>query len=140
MHRRLMKGDPLPLVAANTEEYERLLDFVFHKRPFIPHPVKKVLMRDAIAHRPLNIRIFNQFLHSRTSEPLETLLNGRTVPTLIVWGSQDRVLHVSGAKILAAVMPNAEVAVMDSVGHLPMIEKPKETAELVLSFLQRRKP
>ena len=45
-------------------------------------------------------------------------------------------LHVSGAKILEKVMPNAQAAVMDALGHLPMIEKPKETAELYLSFLE----
>jgi abhydrolase domain-containing protein 6 len=50
------------------------------------------------------------------------------------------VLHVSGAKILEAVMPNAKAAVMDAVGHLPMIEKPKETAELYLTFLEQREP
>jgi abhydrolase domain-containing protein 6 len=50
------------------------------------------------------------------------------------------VLRVSRAKILEAVMPNAKVAVMDAVGHLPMIEKPKETAELYLSFLEQREP
>jgi hypothetical protein len=50
------------------------------------------------------------------------------------------VLHVSGAKILEAVMPNAKAAVMDAVGHLPMIEKPKETAELYLNFLEQREP
>ena len=47
-------------------------------------------------------------------------------------------LHVSGAKILEAVMSNAKAAVRDAVGHLPMIEKPNETAELYLSFLEQR--
>jgi len=50
------------------------------------------------------------------------------------------VLHVSGAKILEAVIPNAKATVMDAVGHLPMIEKPKETAEFYLSFLEQREP
>jgi hypothetical protein len=50
------------------------------------------------------------------------------------------VLHVSGAKILEAVMPNAKAAMMDAVGHLPMIEKPKETAELYLSFFDQSEP
>jgi len=63
-----------------------------------------------------------------------------TISTLVVWGSHDRVLHVSGAGIIEDVMPNARIAVMDAVGHLPMIEKPKETADLFLEFLARREP
>lgn len=138
MYRRLMDGKPFPLVAANKEEYERLLDFIFFKRPFIPLPIKKVLIQEAIAHRPLNVKIFNQFRNPENVEALETLMNGLKVSTLIIWGANDRVLHVSGAKILAAAMPNATVAVMDAVGHLPMIEKPKQTAQLYLNFLDRR--
>ena len=49
-------------------------------------------------------------------------------------------LHVSGAKILEAIMPNAKAEVMDAVGHLPMIEKPEEIAALYLSFLEQREP
>ena len=140
MNRRLMDGKPNPLVAENIEDYERLLDFVFVKRPFIPRPIKKLLIQEAIEHKPLNSKIFKQLRSSRDVQPLEILLKGVSVPTLIIWGSHDRVLHVSGAKILEAVMPNAKAAVMDAVGHLPMIEKPKETAELYLSFLDQREP
>jgi len=45
-------------------------------------------------------------------------------------------LHVSGAKILESVMSKARVEIIDAVGHLPMIEKPEETAALYLSFLK----
>jgi len=140
MNRRLMDGKPNPLVAESIEDYERLLDFVFVKRPFIPRPIKKLLIQEAIEHQPLNSKIFKQLHSSRDVQPLEILLNGVTVPTLIVWGSHDRVLHVSGAKILEAVIPNARAEVLDAVGHLPMIEKPEETAGLYLSFLEKREP
>ena len=59
-------------------------------------------------------------------------------PTLIVWGSQDRVLHISGARILETVMSKVDVTIMGGVGHLPMIEKPEETANLYLSFLKSK--
>ena len=49
-------------------------------------------------------------------------------------------LHGFGAKILEAIMPKAKAEVMDAVGHLPMIEKPEETAALYLSFLEQREP
>ena len=71
---------------------------------------------------------------SARAAPREKTVKGLAVPTLIVWGAQDRVLHVSGGGVLAAVMPNARTAVMPAVGHLPMIEKPRETAGLYLKF------
>jgi len=134
---RLMKeGKPNPLVAESVEDYERLLDFVFVKRPFIPRPIKKVLIREAMEHQPLNRKIFQQLHGSADVPPLEVLLKGLPVPTLIVWGAQDRVLHVSGAKILESVMPKAKAEVLDGSGHLPMVEKPEETARLYLNFLK----
>ena len=86
----------------------------------------------------LNSKIFKQLAGSRDVPPLEVLVKGLPVPTLIIWGTHDRVLHVSGAKILEAVLPNAKAEVMDAVGHLPMIEKPKQTAEAYLRFLKSR--
>jgi abhydrolase domain-containing protein 6 len=138
MNRRLKEGKPNPLVVRSVEDYERLLDFVFVKRPFIPLPIKKVLTQEAIEHQPLNRKIFKQLRNSVDVTPLEVLLKGSSVKTLIVWGAQDRVLHVSGAKILESVMSKAKVEVMDAVGHLPMIEKPEKTAVLYLSFLESR--
>jgi len=99
----------------------------------------KKLAKDAIRNRPLNQNIFKQIHEISNSTGLEGTLKGSLVPTLIVWGDNDRVLHVSGAKILESVMPKAQVAIMEGVGHLPMIEKPKETAEIYMSFLGKLK-
>ncbi len=63
------------------------------------------------------------------------LLKGLSTRTLILWGARDRVLHVSGAKILESAMPRAKVVIMDDAGHVPMIERPKESAQAYLSFL-----
>jgi pimeloyl-ACP methyl ester carboxylesterase len=139
MYRMLDEGKQNPLVVGNVEDYERLLDFVFVKRPFIPLPIKKVLIQEAVAHQPLNREIFKQLRRSVDISPLEVLLKGLSIDTLIVWGAQDRVLHVSGAKILESVMSKATAAVMDAVGHLPMIEKPGKTAMLYLNFIESRK-
>jgi abhydrolase domain-containing protein 6 len=140
MFRRLKEGKTNPLVAASIEDYERLLDFIFVKRPFIPRAIKKYLIQEAIEHQSLNRKIFKQLRSSVDDPPLEDMLKGLPVPTLIIWGLQDRVLHVSGAKILETIMPKAKAEVMDAVGHLPMIEKPEETAALYLSFLEQREP
>lgn len=137
MFQRLKAGKPNPLVAQDVEGYDRLLDFVFVKRPFIPGAIKRHLVREAIENHPMNLRIFKQIRKEGMSAlPLEILLDGLPVPTLIVWGDQDRVLHVSGARILESVMPMAKAVVMEDVGHLPMIEKPKETAAFYIRYLE----
>jgi len=137
MAHRLAAGGANPLIVATADDYEDLLDFVFFERPFIPRPIKTVFVREAIAHRPLNVSIFKQYRDPRHLEPLENGLKDMAVPTLIIWGAEDRVLHASGARILAAAMPKARAVVMAGVGHVPMIEKPEDTAALILAFQDR---
>ena len=134
--RLLEAGKPDPLIVDSVEDYERLLDFVFVKRPFIPRPIKHYFAQQAIKYHKLNEKIDEQLRKDKdSSPPLEVLLSQSSIPSLILWGAEDRVLHVSGAKILESVMPKAKVVIMEDVGHVPMIEKPEESAKLFLDFL-----
>jgi pimeloyl-ACP methyl ester carboxylesterase len=139
MGKELNEGKPNPLIVNSLEDYDRLLHFVFVKRPFIPGPMLKKLAEEALKNRPLNQKIFRQINGVPVKSGLEGALNSSVVPTLILWGADDRVLHVSGAKVLESVMPNAQVAIMKGVGHLPMIEKPAEAAEIYIRFLRQKK-
>ncbi len=139
MAKTLNAGKPNPLIVESPEDYQRLLDFIFVKKPFIPRPLLNQLAKDAIRNRSINQIIFKQINVASRKIGLESTLKGSVVPTLILWGDNDRVLHVSGANILASVMPKSQVAIMKGVGHLPMIEKPKESAEIYMSFLNQIK-
>lgn len=70
------------------------------------------------------------------SEPVE--LEKIQVPTLIVWGAEDTLIPVEGGRRAAARMPDAELALIEGVGHVPMEEKPEELVRIVLPFLERR--
>jgi len=135
----LKQGQAPPLIVQNAREYDYLLDFVFHQRPYIPGVVQRQLARQTIKRQSLYTRIWKQLEGAWTTQPLEGALNGLEIPTLIVWGTNDRVLHVSGAKILEAVMPQAKIALLEAAGHLPMVEQPVQSAGLYLRFLNRKK-
>jgi 4,5:9,10-diseco-3-hydroxy-5,9,17-trioxoandrosta-1(10),2-diene-4-oate hydrolase len=60
------------------------------------------------------------------------------VPTLIVWGKQDRVIPVHHARIARERIPNAELCIFDRCGHAPMIEKAGEFNRLVADFVANR--
>lgn len=58
-----------------------------------------------------------------------------TVPTLVVWGQQDRVLPVAQAHVAVQGLPNARHHIFDPCGHCPQLECPEEFNALVLEFL-----
>ena len=130
---RIAKGGSNPLIAGNADEFAAVFQFVMSDPPFVPRRILDVMGRTAIAHHDLNTRIFTQI---RSAPGLEEQVKGLAVPVHIVWGDRDRALHVGGAKILQGLMPNCTVLILPGVGHLPMLERPREVGEDYLAFRQ----
>ena len=53
------------------------------------------------------------------------------VPTLVIWGENDRIVPTSAGKRIAEAMPNALLQVIEDVGHLPHIERAQEVIPLL---------
>jgi len=117
------------LTASNREEFEKIVDVVMYERPaFAPGFVVDAMAARAAADQPLHKRIYKDF--KTVPSDLATALNASTYkgPGLIVWGKEDRVLHVDGAAELKTAMPGFDVILMDKVGHVPMMEQPEQVA------------
>lgn len=117
------------LTASNREEFEKIVDVVMYERPaFAPGFVVDAMAARAAADQPLHKRIYKDF--KTVPSDLATALTASTYkgPGLIVWGKEDRVLHVDGAAELKTAMPGFDVILMDKVGHVPMMEQPEQVA------------
>jgi abhydrolase domain-containing protein 6 len=130
----LLSKEANPLLVKKAEDYEHLMDFVFFKRPFIPQSIIQHFTRKAIANQPLHSRIFKQLASDTDNIPMELFLPQVRVPTLVTWGEKDRMLHVSGAKILESSLPDATIQIMKNTGHIPMLEKPEASALAFTAF------
>ncbi len=58
-------------------------------------------------------------------------------PTLVIAGDNDYFIPASFSRIIAENIPGAVYAEVAFGGHIPFIEKPRETADLVIGFLDR---
>ncbi len=119
-----------PLLARNEEEFARLAAFVMSDPPYIPRPMLDVIARERIRNFALEERIFKQL----ATDSVEERVTGMATPALIVWGDQDRAVNVATAGILHKLMPRSQVIIMPGIGHLPMIERPRQSAEDYLRF------
>lgn len=63
-------------------------------------------------------------------------LVGLAVPTLFVWGEEDRLGPPELGHEMAALMPDARVQVVPGAGHLPWLDRPAQVADLVTGFLR----
>jgi len=71
---------------------------------------------------------------------LRRWLHRVSVPTLLVWGADDRFVTAAyyGAAFRAAI-PGAKFETIDGAGHFPHIEEPRAFSERVRGFLAERK-
>lgn len=58
------------------------------------------------------------------------------VPTLVISGDNDYFIPTKFSKIIAGSIPGALYREVAFGGHIPFIEKPRETADLVIGFLR----
>ncbi|HEV7683421.1 MAG TPA: alpha/beta hydrolase [Pyrinomonadaceae bacterium] len=59
-----------------------------------------------------------------------------TVPTLILWGREDKVIPLRVGELLHNLLPNSTLEVIEECGHIPQEEKPEETISLISNFLK----
>jgi len=119
-----------PLMITRESDFPAFLKFVMSDPPYIPGSVMDVLARERIANQALEQQVFGQI----ATDSVSASVKGLATPTLIVWGDEDRALSVGTVPVLKTLLPNARAVVMPHIGHAPMIERPKETAEDYLRF------
>ena len=132
----LMRGES-PLTPDTTEEFIELLGYAFHEKPFIPWPITSVLAERAVESSAFTRKMWKDF--NAYSTDIVPLLPQLDLPVLVIWGDKDRILHVSTTEVLERSLPNVETVIMKDCGHMPMLERPKETAGYYVSFLSRHK-
>ncbi len=58
-----------------------------------------------------------------------------SVPTLILWGQQDRVIPIVIGEMLDAAIPDSSLVRIDRSGHVPQEETPEALVPQILDFL-----
>ena len=135
---QLEKGNNL-LLASNTEDINKLVALVYVKEPTIPTSFKKIIAADWIAHSEFNKKIWNDLWPENQWFSLAPFLPMIQVPTLIIWGDQDKLLDVGCVAFLEKNLKNYRTVIMKDTGHCPMVEKPEETAKVYMSFLKEKR-
>lgn len=72
---------------------------------------------------------------SRDEEAFAARLGEIEVPVLVIWGDKDGLIPVSAAHEFKKRIPQAELAIFENVGHVPMEEVPAASAAAVRDFL-----
>jgi len=136
---KLMEKGENPLLVKSPEDFDRILALLFVNPPPFPPSFKKILAERAMAGAAFNEKIFKDMSgdFSKTTSPLAPFLPKIEAPVLIIWGDKDRILDVSSVPILEKGLKNRQTVIMKDTGHVPMMEKPQETALTYRAFIEK---
>lgn len=82
-------------------------------------------------NRAALVQRFEQVPIEGDTSKLKTL----TMPTLILWGGQDRLIPPDNAHRFDEDLPNSRLVIFDSLGHVPHEEDPEATVRELEKFL-----
>lgn len=64
-------------------------------------------------------------------------LKSINIPTLLIWGDNDRIVPLENGERLNRDLCNSELHVIDTCGHMPQEECPQATVNVITRFLER---
>ena len=131
---KLVEKGEKPFAIKDSNDMQRMMAFLFVNQPFLPYPIKKVMTQTAIANR--------QFYEKEGKEiwsdfySLEKDLPNIKAPALILWGDKDQVVDISSVPVFEKGLKNHKTVIIKDCGHVPMMEKPQETATHYIDFIK----
>jgi abhydrolase domain-containing protein 6 len=134
----LVRKGENPLLLRSYRDYVRLLPFVYAKPLWIPPRISRAIAARAIAATPFNKKVFDDIVAENKDldeYALGAVLREIEARSLILWGGADRIMDPSSIPIMQRRLRSSRTVIIKDCGHLPLIESPRETAELLLEFL-----
>lgn len=122
---RLVPRDPVDVM--------KLTDLVFYNKA-LAASAAFFSATELIHRREVNHHLFREMV-SRRPDLSKATYADISMPTLVMWGVQDKVLHPSCAYTFERLIKRSELCMFEGVGHLPMIESPLMCGNTIRDFV-----
>lgn len=117
-------------IPKNVADLKRLLNFSFHKRPFIPSSLLNQVLDKYFSKYPEQQALLLDELESNRERMSGTI----DVPAKIIWGIEDEIFHVYAAYSLKKEI-GAELEIIKNAGHALPGEQPKKFNSALRNYL-----
>jgi abhydrolase domain-containing protein 6 len=129
---------PHPMIEVNDlHDYQAMLSWGMAKKPWLPRFVQQLLLNQKRQRRLVERKLLEDLERDQDQRALLARID---VPTLILWGALDRVLHVTDAELLASNIKGSRKKIYADLGHVPMVEAPQRVAADCAEFWRSLAP
>ena len=122
---------------SHERQVQDLMDFLFHRPIRLPAALLGYWTRQGVSLQAWRAKLFDDLMIGGMYE-LDGLAPRIQAPTLVIWGADDRICHVSAVSRILSLIKNCRAWIIHDCGHIPMIEYPALFRRLYLDFLLRR--
>ena len=137
-----MLDKPTPLLAeyldvAMNPSYDRVMS-VFRKmlgNPLFVSPLVAEIFINNISNEPAKNAFRMTLENSANTQIRHERLQKIKIPTLIIWGVEDRVIPMEHAEIFRKNIVGSKLVKIERAGHAPFVEKPSVVFDLIRRFL-----
>jgi pimeloyl-ACP methyl ester carboxylesterase len=122
------------MAAVLSRDYDRVLRTGFEhvvSSGFAAGPANYAAFAEAARLYPADIPLLMSQQAAVVAHDTYARLRGLQVPTLVVHGSEDRMLAPINGDLIASLVPGARLEQLDGAGHLFFWEQPQRSAQLV---------
>ena len=133
-----MKTGKLDLLVQKPGDMNTVIDLVMKDKPFLPAELLAVIEQRQIVRYPVYKKIIDGLMKIEKSMGpgmFSIGLKSLRMPVLILWGEEDRIFEVSVIKELERNLKNHKTVIMPGIGHIPIFEAPKDSANIYKDFL-----
>jgi pimeloyl-ACP methyl ester carboxylesterase len=110
---------------------------------FYDQKLAEAMLQEQANQEELDIQLRNRLTTAKLSwQPrlydvhLAKWLHRITLPTLILWGAEDKLIPLQYGPAFRDLIPNARLEILPNCGHLPQVEKTTDFVDRVTRFLQ----
>jgi len=125
----------LALNPATVEGAKAVLRLIFARQPWATEAAAEELLARHMSNN--DGYTVDRFIDSmvRGEDFLDGMLGGIKVPTLVVWGREDRLTPLASGERFAHDIGGAQMKVLDGCGHIPQLHCAGEFNAALLDFL-----
>jgi pimeloyl-ACP methyl ester carboxylesterase len=132
----LKQDQPIPdLNPSSLAAMRGVMEAVFYDTSWLNEDALRKIFTDKLAARDgytVRSLLGNP---TREKERMDDRMRSIKVPTLVVWGKQDKLLPIVSGERYAAGIAGSKLVSFEKCGHVPAIEKTEEFLAAVVAFL-----
>ena len=106
-------------------------------QPFAPGLGSEEEQRHSTLERIRSLSAAAKFIWPIPDKGLRKRIHCLRAPTLLLWGSDDRLVPPAYGRAFQELIPGSELVTVAGAGHFPLIEKPVEATAVLKGFFGR---